>query len=384
MIPKHSFSALAITALIAFTANGSNAEGYKLTNLVANKQIYGAQILDKAMVNAWGLANRPAGAGGHIWINNTDTGTVGLYIGDTPEQNLYQDETPLITIALPKNSKEEHSAPTGQVFNGNDKEFIITQDGITGAAKFMFVTEEGTLSAWTERKREDGKFDRPKSSLVMIDNSKKGAVYKGLAISTKPDGNYLYAANFAGRKIDVFDNTFKPTQLGKQAFVLPKGSMPSGYSPFNIQAIDGSLYVIYAKLARHSKEAGEEEKGEGLGYVAEFDFDGNFKRMLEGGKMLNAPWGIALAPAEFGIHSGHLLVGNFGDGRIIAFDRQTGKQLEPLKTPKGEPIEIDGLWGLLFGNGVHLGYANHLYFAAGPNDEKDGVFGKLEPVGKPR
>lgn len=379
---KFSVSGLALAAALAFAPTISHAEGYKLSILAANKQIYGPQIVDKAMVNAWGLANRPAGAGGHIWINNTDTGTVGLYIGDTLEKPLYQDETPLITIAAPKNSKE-HSAPTGQVFNGNDKEFVITQGAITGAAKFMFATEEGTISAWTEKKKEDGSFDRPKSSLLMVDNSKKGAVYKGLAISTKPEGNHLYAANFAQKSIDVFDSSFKQVKLGKNAFTLPK-DVPAGYSPFNVQTIDGSLYVIYAKLAPHAKEAGEEEKGEGLGYVAEFDFDGNLKRVLEGGKMLNAPWGIALAPAEFGKHSGHLLVGNFGDGRIIAFDKATGKQLEPLKNPKGEPIEIDGLWGLLFGNGVHLGQANHLYFAAGPNDEKDGVFGKLEPVGTPR
>ncbi len=382
---KFSVSGLALAAVLAFSPNFSYADGYKLSVLVANKQIYAPQIVDKAMVNAWGLANRPAGSGGHIWINNTDTGTVSLYIGDTRDKPLYQDDIPLITIALPNKSKEEHSAPTGQVFNGNDKEFIITQHtesggNITGPAKFMFVTEEGTLSAWTEKKKEDGSFDRSKTSLLMVDNTKKGAVYKGLAISTKPEGNYLYAANFAGKSIDVFDNSFKQVKLGKGAFDLPKKTIPAGYSPFNVQEIGGSLYVIYAKLASRAKEAGEEEKGEGLGYVAEFDFDGNFKRLLEGGKLLNAPWGIALAPKGFGKYSGALLVGNFGDGRIVAFDKTSGKAIDVLRTANGEPVEIDGLWGLLFGNGVHLGQANHLYFSAGPNDEKDGVFGKLVAI----
>ncbi len=376
MIPKHSASLMALTVLLALAPQLSLAEGYKLTVLAANKQIYGPQILDKNMVNAWGLAIRPAGAGGHFWVNNTDSGTVSLYVGDTAERPLYQDDIPFVTIAPAKNSKE-HSAPTGQVYNGNEKEFIISQDDLTAPSKFIFCTEEGTISGWTERKNADGTFTRPKTSLLMVDNSKKGAIYKGLAISNKADGNRLYAADFGRKRIDVFDNTYKPVALDKTAFTVPNKSIPAGYAPFNIQELDGSLYVAYAKL---SKQAGEEVKGEGLGYVAEFDFDGKFIRVLDGGKLLNAPWGLALAPKKFGKHSGAILVGNFGDGRIVAFDKATGKAIDVLRTPTNEPVEIDGLWGILFGNGVHLGRANHLYFGAGPNDEKDGVFGKLEAV----
>lgn len=375
MILQRSMFALC-AGLALFPLHGI-AAGYKLTNLVANKQIYAPELIDKNMINAWGLAIRPAGEGGHFWINNTDTGTVSLYVGDTMDKPIYQDDIALVTIAKPKQSKEPHSAPTGQVFNDNTNEFIITQDDITAAAKFIFCTEEGTISAWTEKKNVDGTFARPKISLLMVDNSKKGAIYKGLAISTKPEGNRLYAADFGRKQIDVFDASFNPVALGVGAFTLPQNSIPAGFAPFNIQEIAGTLYVAYAKL---TKEAGGEQKGEGLGYVAEFDLDGNFKRLLEGGKLLNAPWGVALAPNDFGKHSKHLLVGNFGDGRIIAFDKDTGRQIEPLQTPAGAPVEIDGLWGILFGNGVHLGQSNHLYFAAGPNDEKDGVFGKLEPV----
>lgn len=377
MILKHPLSMLIFSGFCMLVPHLANAEGYKLTVLAANKQIYAPQIVDKYMVNGWGLAIRPAGAGGHFWVNNTDTGTVSLYVGDTKEKALYQDEIKVLAIAKPEKSKLEHSAPTGQVFNGNEKEFIITQERLTGPSKFIFSTEEGTISAWTERKNDDGTFSRPRASLIMVDNSKKGAIYKGLAISTKPDGNRLYAADFGRKRIDVFDNSYKPLNLGNAAFNLPAKSIPSGYAPFNIQELGGSLYIAYAKL---SKEAGEEVKGEGLGYVAEFNFDGQFIRLLDGGKLLNAPWGLALAPEKFGKHSGAILVGNFGDGRIIAFDKVSGKAIDVLRAPNNEPIEIDGLWGMLFGNGIHLGRSNHLYFAAGPNDEKDGVFGKLEPV----
>ena len=376
MIPKFYAAALILSGLFLFLPNSADAEGYKLTVLAANKQIYAPQILDKYMVNAWGLAIRPAGAGGHFWVNNTDSGTVSLYVGDTAEHPLFQDSIPFVTIAPAKGSKE-HSAPTGQVYNGNEKEFIITQDDLTAPSKFIFCTEEGTISGWTERKNADGSFTRPKTSLLMVDHSKRGAIYKGLAISNKPDGNRLYAADFKHKRIDVFDNAFKPVILDKSAFTVPNKSIPNGYAPFNIQELGGSLYVAYAKL---SKEPGEEVKGEGLGYVAEFDYDGKFIRLLDGGKLLNAPWGLAIAPQKFGKHSGTILVGNFGDGRIVAFDKVSGKAIDVLRTPKNEPIEIDGLWGILFGNGVHLGRANHLYFAAGPNDEKDGVFGKLEAV----
>ena len=313
MILKQSLSALILTTVFAFAPHLAAAEGYKLTVLAANKQVYAPQIVDKHMVNAWGLAIRPAGAGGHFWVNNTDSGTVSLYVGDTADRALYQDSIPFVTIAQPKHAKEAHSAPTGQVFNGNENEFIITQDDLTAPSKFIFCTEGGTISGWTERKNPDGTFTRPKTSLLKVDNSKQHAIYKGLAISNKPDGNRLYAADFGRKHIDVFDNAYRPLDLGKTAFALPQKSIPAGFAPFNVQELGGSLYVAYAKL---SKEAGEEQKGEGFGYVAEFDYDGKFIRLLDGGKLLNAPWGLALAPEKFGKYSGVILVGNFGDGHI--------------------------------------------------------------------
>lgn len=374
---KHVLSAVAAFSVLALMSPMAEAS-YKIVNLVANKQIYAPQIVEPKMLNAWGLAIRPAGAGGHFWVNNTDSGTTSLYVGDVNGKALYQDDIKIVNVAAPAKQKDP-STPTGQVFNAVETDFVVTheKEGITGGSKFIFCTEDGTISGWTEHKRADGGFDRAPDSVLMVDNSKKGAIYKGLAISELPANNRLYAADFARNRVDVFDNAFKPLDLGKDAFVVPQGQLPKGYGVFNVQNLNGSLYVVYAKL---TKVKGEEEKGEGLGHVAEFDFDGKFKRMLEGAGKLNAPWAVAMAPNEFGEASGKLLVGNFGDGRIVMFDAATGKQEGYMMNVHGQPLEVDGLWGMLFGNGVHLGEKNHLYFAAGPNDEKDGVFGKIVHV----
>jgi uncharacterized protein (TIGR03118 family) len=350
------------------------AEGYQLTNLVANKQIYMPEIIDPYMVNAWGIAIRPAGAGGHFWINNTDTGTVSLYVGDVGKTKLFQDEVKLITLPAPQ--KGEKSAPTGQVFNGQPNEFIVTHDGITGPSKFLFCTEEGTILGWTEKKNQDGSFTRPANGVIAVDQSKVGAIYKGMGISVgRAGGNLIYAADFGRSKIDVYDASFKPVML-ENGFNRPK-TIPADYAPFNIQELGGKLYVTYARL---TKEPGEEEQGKGLGHIAEFDFEGRLLRVLEGGKDLDAPWGLAIAPADFGPASGQLLVGNFGDGRIVTYDLASGKQTGTLKRPDGAALEIDGLWGLIFGNGESLGEKNTLYFAAGPAEEIDGVFGKITAV----
>jgi uncharacterized protein (TIGR03118 family) len=348
---------------------------YSIRNLVANKQVYMPEIVDPHFKNSWGIAIRPAGKGGHFWINNTDNGTVDLFVGDVGSNKLHQDDTKSVVIA-PAKGEKENAAPTGQVFNGRDDEFIVTHEGLTGPSKFIFCTEGGTISGWTEKQNDDGSFQRPKASALMVDNSKKKAIYKGLAVSEGLAANRLYAADFGRSRIDVFDAAFKPASLGKEAFKITDSSVPKNYAPFNIQFLGGKLYVAYAELG---KEAGEEVQGEGKGYVSEFDADGKFLRTFEGKGHLNAPWGLAIAPKNFGEHSERLLVGNFGDGRIVAFDLASGKQLDVLKRGDGQPVEIQGLWGIVFGNGESLGEANHLYYAAGPADEADGVFGKILP-----
>lgn len=346
------------------------ADGYRQVNLAANQQIYAPQILDKNMKNAWGMAIRPAGAGGHFWISNTDTGTVSLYVGDVGDKKLFQDDIQLIRIPAAK--KGVTGSPTGQVFNPQADEFVITQDGITAGSKFIFVSEDGLITAWTERKNADGSFTRHASAFVVVNRSKQGAIYKGLAISARPSGNYIYAADFANRRIDVFGSDWQRAALPKTAFAV--AGVPKNYAPFNIESFGDKLYVAYAKT---SAIKGEEATGKGLGYVAEFDFDGNLLRVLAGQGKLNAPWGMAIAPDNFGPASGQLLVGNFGDGTIVGFDLTTGQQTDYLRTANAEPVAIDGLWDIMFGNGQSLGEANHLYFAAGPREEVDGLFGKL-------
>lgn len=354
------------------TSFDARAEGYALQNLVANRQIYMPEIIDAQMVNAWGIAIRPAGAGGHFWINNTDTGTVSLYVGDVGETKLFQDDVKLITLP-PADPKAEHSAPTGQVFNGEANEFMVTHDGITGPSKFIFCSEEGTILGWTEKKNDDGSFIRPANGVIAVNRSAEGAIYKGVTVSVKREGgNLLYAADFANNRIDIFDAAFKPAEK-QGAFARPPG-VPTDYAPFNIQEIGGVLYVTYAKL---TKEPGEEEQGKGLGYLAAFDFEGKLIREFEGAGDLDAPWGLALAPSDFGAASGRLLVGNFGDGRIVTFDLETGRQKGVLARADGTPLEVEGLWGMVFGNGQSLGAANALYFTAGPAEEADGVFGKI-------
>lgn len=374
LLPRAPLAAAIAATLLILPALPLHAEGYAMKNLVANKQIYLPEIVDPHMKNAWGIAIRPAGKGGHFWINYTDDGTVGLYVGDVNGKKLFQDDVKLVTIAKAKGQKDP-ATPTGQVFNGREDEFIVTEEGLTGPSKFIFCTEDGTISGWTEKKNADGTFQRPANSTLMVDNNRKGAVYKGLAISEKAEGeNRLYAADFARKRIDVFNGKWEAVKMDKAAFTIADGSVPKTYAPFNIQTLNGRLYVAYAEL---TKKPGEEEKGEGKGYVAEFDFDGKHLRTLESKGLLNAPWGFAIAPKKFGAHSGQLLVGNFGDGRIVAFDLESGKQTGVLKNAAGAALEIDGLWGLMVGNGESLGEANALYYAAGPADEADGVFGKI-------
>ncbi len=358
-----------IFVLILLLAPPALAEGYRQVNLAANQQIYAPQIIDKNMKNAWGMAIRPAGLGGHFWISNTDTGTVSLYVGDVGDKKLYQDDIQLITVPAAKHGKI--GSPTGQVFNPKADEFIVTQQGITVGSKFIFASEDGVITAWAEEKTPNG-VKRPSFASITVNQSANGAIYKGLAISNRDQRNYIYAADFANRRIDVFGPDWQRVALPKTAFVA--SGVPKNYAPFNIESFGDKLFVAYAKT---TNTRGEEKVGAGLGYVAEFDFDGNLRRVFEGQGKLNAPWGMAIAPDNFGPASGQLLVGNFGDGTIIGFDLASGKQTDYLRMANGDPAAIDGLWDIMFGNGQSLGEANHLYFAAGPRDESDGLFGKL-------
>ena len=207
----------------------------------------------------------------------------------------------------------------------------------------------------------------------MVDNSAT-SVYKGLAIGQLNGGNVLYAANFKTRSVDVFDGTYKPVSLGAGAFKDER--IPKDYGPFNVQNIGGTIYVAFAQTQPNSID---EVDGPGRGFVDAFSADGTLQKRFEWGIWFNAPWGLALAPDGFGHYSGMLLVGQFGSGRVAAFDASTGQFRGMLRTDKGKTLQIDGLWALEFGNGGSAGPTTTLFFTSGPDDEAHGLFGTLAP-----
>lgn len=395
-------------ALISILPSTSNAEarenGYEKTIFVANKEKYKPVFAtEKEFINAWGIAIRPKGAGGHFWITAKDISYE--YVGDVTAsedknlQPLHQDK--LKIVKLPVGGNEQFATST--VFNDSKENFIITQEikdaqPITAPAKFLFASDGGIISAWTERKLPDGSFDRSEEALTVIDESKKGAQFFGLAISH--NYNRLYAANFGkDAGIEVFDGKFQPVDI---KFDMPFDSNKNGkvdageYAPFNVQALttpegESRIFVTYAKTQTCPKEevvkktcdkggifAGEEDTSKaGQGRLAEFSEDGKLAAIWNDGGNLSAPWGLAYAPDNFGALSGNLLVANFGSGTIAAFDAKTRSFTDVIKDKKGKPLKIEKIWGLLFGNGESLGDSDSLYFTAGPDDEKDGIFGKL-------
>jgi uncharacterized protein (TIGR03118 family) len=358
--------------------------------------------IDPRLVNAWGIAIRPKGAGGHFWVTakNISFEYVGDVRGSSTEtlRTLHTDD--LKTVTLPVGGEDKFA--TGTVFNTNPASFVITQtppkgDPITAGAKFLFASDGGVISAWTERKKPDGAFDWPDHAVSVIDQSSNGAQYFGVTLNAA--GTRLYAADFgAVPSIQTFDAAFKPLPI---QFDAPfddnkNGKVDAGeYAPFNIQAISRNgqttLFVSYAKTQECTEEgiklkacekgelfAGEEDTTKkGYGRLAEFTEDGKLIAVWKDGGNLNAPWGVTLAPKNFGAFSEHLLVSNFGDGTIAAFDPQTRTFKGYLTNASNQPIMVEKIWGILFGNGESLGDNNALYVAAGPNDEKDGVFGVI-------
>jgi len=328
---------------------------YQQHNLVTDGFIV-ADHTDANLVNPWGIAFNPFGP---VWIADNGSGLSTLYNGAGVPQAL--------VVSIPPATGAAAGNPTGIVFNGSNG-FVVTKGTASGPAKFIFATEDGVVAGWNPT------VDLTHAILVK-DNSGSGAVYKGLALSAGGNGSLLYATDFRNNKIDVWDSTFAPVLLPAGAFTDPK--IPSGFAPFGIQAINGNIYVTYAKqdAARH-----DDVKGMGLGYVDVFDPNGNLLDRVASKSKLNAPWGLALAPAGFGDFSNSLLVGNFGDGHINAFDIATGEFLGQLMGMDGKPITIDGLWGVAFGNGFVGQPVNTLFFTAGPNGEADGLYGRLDAV----
>jgi uncharacterized protein (TIGR03118 family) len=339
-------------ALTAIPASAGPDNVFTVHNLVSD-QPGEAPTVDPNLVNGWGIA---AGPTTPWWVadNETDVSTIYTAAGGI---------VPLVVNV--------EGGPTGIVFNGGSG-FVVQSGHASGPARFLFATEAGTIRGWNSAVPGPA----PPSStqtFVVADRSQDGASYKGLAIAATPHGDGLYAADFHNARVDVFDSSGKlVTPPG--AFVDP--GLPSHYAPFGIQNVNGRIVVAYAL---QDEEAADEVAGPGLGFVSVFDTSGNFIARLASGGDLNAPWGMALAPHGFGPFGGDLLVGNFGDGRITAF-RLTGNgavEEGQLETAAHEPVEIDGLWGIGFGNDAAAGPRGTLYFAAGPDDEEHGLYGSI-------
>lgn len=345
--------ALVAGALLALAAGATadSLNSYAQTNLVSD--LPGAALhQDADLVNPWGIV---AGPSTPFWINDNGTGLSTLYNGSGGKLGLRVTIPGSPGISGP-------SAPTGIVFNSNSASF--------GGAHFIFDTEDGTLSAWSAG-----------ATAVRTAISPAGSVYKGLAIGNNGSADFLYAANFGLGTVDVFDSNFHPASLSG-GFQDP--ALPTGYAPFNIQNIAGKLYVTYA-LQDAAKM--DDMAGPGHGFVDVFDLNGNFVTRLASQGALNSPWGLTVAPSGFGQFSGDLLVGNFGDGMIDAYDLNTGNFLGTLDDPNGAPVVIDGLWGLSFGNGAQGQGVDTLYFTAGiagPDQIEDhGLFGSLSAAAVP-
>jgi uncharacterized protein (TIGR03118 family) len=336
----------------AFARPNSGGGVYQQTNLVSNLPGK-APITDPNLVNPWGISYSPMGP---FWISDNGTGLSTLYDGQGNIQPL------VVTIPPPPGGTT--SAPTGTVYNSNSNAFVVKENKKSGSSLFLFDTEDGTISGWNPNVDQT-------NAILAVDNSSSGAVYKGLAIATNQSGIFLYATNFHAGTVDVFDKNFAPAQLSG-SFSDP--SIPKGYAPFGIQSIGSNLVVTYAK---QDKMKHDDVPGLGHGYVDVFDTNGNLiKRLISQGQ-LNSPWGLAMAPANFGEFSGDLLVGNFGNGHINAYDPNSGALLGTLMNSKGKVIKISGLWGLMFGNGGQAGQTNQLFFTAGLHNEADGLFGMI-------
>ena len=299
-----------------------------------------AANVDTSLLNPWGISHS---ATSPFWISDNGANLSTLYNSTGVKQGL------VVTIPGP---------PTGQVNNiGGANDFKV------GGAKsnFIFATEDGTIAA------------RAAGTVATTMHTTPGAVYKGLAIGS-PNGTnfFLYAANFNSGHVDVFDNNFNPVSLSG-SFIDP--GIPAGYAPFNVQMLNGKLYVTYAlqDAAKHDDVAGP-----GNGFVSVFDLNGTFLARVASGGKLNSPWGLDIAPAGFGGFANDLLVGNFGDGTIDVFDPITNAFLGQLTNAAGVPFMLDGLWALINGNGGSGGNPNRVYFTAGINGEADGLFGSLQ------
>jgi len=337
-----AFLVLAAALTLGATAARSGVPGTYTVNAL------NSTATDPDLVNGWGIVAPPTGP---WWVSDNGMDKTTLYNGSGVKQGL------VVNIL--------NGAPTGNVFNSGSG-FKVTEGSATGPARFIFAAESGTISGWNPG--------------VDLNNTLEGvtvpgAVFKGLALATNNGEPQLYATDFVGGKVDVFNSAWDP---GTASGGFSDPNLPAGYAPFGIANIGGNLVVTFAKQEPGSND---EQHHQGFGVVDLFDSDGSLLSRIATHGQLNAPWGIAQAPATgFGRFSGDLLIGNFGDGQINAYSQQADGSWERtggLRDSRGRQIAVDGLWGIGFGNDGPAGSSKVLYFAAGPNDENDGLFGSI-------
>jgi uncharacterized protein (TIGR03118 family) len=347
------------------TAQPHGNGGFTRVNLVSD--IAGvARLTDTNLVNPWGITFTPTGK---IWVSDNGTGVATVYNA----QGVAQPS--LVTIPPPGGSTNGTIAtPTGNILN-QTTDFVVSGNSTSGPAVFLFATEDGTVAGWSPTVDSS-------NAILKVDNSGSGAVYKGIAMAQNGGSNFLYVANFHDNAVEMYDANF--TFVGS----FTDSTLPAGFAPFGIRNIGGQLYVTFALQKVPDKH--DDQAGPGNGFVDIFNPDGTRAKQLIANGALNSPWGLVVAPRGFGKFGGALLVGNFGDGTINAFDPSTGAAMGTLSFPEGDPIVINGLWGLTFapatspgpqhgmgGLGSH-GFDHNaalLYFTAGIADESHGLFG---------
>jgi uncharacterized protein (TIGR03118 family) len=353
------------SATLAVTA----PSGYTNTPLVGDTAAAGALVVDASLVNPWGIAF----GSGFSWVANNHSQNSTLYDGNGKAQ----PTTGPIIVGLPAGAATFD--PTGVVFNGTN-DFVVSGTNVSGAARFLFVGEGGMLAGWSPA------VDATHAVNVYADAG--GAVYKGLARASTGGANYLYATDFHNNKVDVFDATFVRQVPAAGHFQFTDPNLPAGYAPFGIQALPtgaGGTTQVFVSYAKQSQpDLHDNVNGAGLGFVDVYDTAGTFiKRLVDTGGRLDAPWGLALAPADFGTLSGALLVGNFGDGTINGYDPASGAYVGTVAGANGTAFAVPGLWAIVFGNGADNQPRNTLFYAAGTNNEANGVYGRLDLGGAP-
>jgi uncharacterized protein (TIGR03118 family) len=348
----------AIALSLSALSSSAAAQQYKVTDLVADQSGV-ATATDPNLVNPWGLSRS---SGSPWWVSDNGAGLATLYDGTGAAKSL------VVTVPTGDPSVSSTGTPTGTVFNGGTG--FVLPDG--KPALFMFVTEDGTISAWNS--------GTGTSATIMV-NTKSASVFKGAALATLPLPNgssstFLYVADFRKGRVQVYDSSFN--HLGSNELFRDE-SLPHDYAPFDIQNIGGELYVTFA---RQDDQKHDEVDGPGKGYVDVFSPFGRLLRRLEHNSWLNAPWGLAMASGDFGIYSHDLLVGQFGSGNVAVFDPVTGRSIDVLRDANNAPLAIGGLWGLSFGANTATGSGTPttLYFSAGSDGEQHGLFGTITPI----